>query len=155
MTFKSTGSTERNIKDLRTKSQLVEDALLRGAWISGKELVKDITSRMTKKDKSGRKYLIYKGIGGVRLKNPRLHTASAPLEYPAVITGKLRKSTDFEVTGKKQLTLGFRKEGFDFPYGKLLEEGGGKIKARKPIAQTVKRLGNQVETNISKEIEKD
>lgn len=130
----------------------IRTGIRRGAYISGQELAQDVKSRMTNGPQTGRTYTIYKGIGGRQLQRPRRHTASGPGQYPAVITGELRKSVDFKVRGQNQLELGAG--GNDILYAKPLEVGTRKIAARSYLKQTVDRLGNKVKTNISREINK-
>jgi len=123
-----------------------------GAYISGKQLVADLKQDMSQ-NKSGKTYKIYVGVGGP-LKKPRLHTASSPRETPAIITGTFRKSIDFKVRGNKTLEFGSGNEGIAKEYAGVLELGSSNMAARKPLGRTVKKLQNQVKTNITKEINK-
>ncbi len=144
-----------NKKILRNNVELpqkISRAMRRGSYISGKQLVEYLEKDM-KKGKSGRQYKVYKGIGGKDLKRPRLHIASSESETPAIITGEFRKSINFKVRGNKRLEFGSG-EGGAQKYAKLLEVGTSKMKARQPLGQTVKKLQNQVKTNIAKEINK-
>ena len=124
-----------------------------GAYISGKELVQSLRNDMSQK-KSGRSYKISKGIGGRGLKNYRVHTASSPSETPAVITGRFRKSIDFLVRGNRTLEFGSGNEGLAKEYAKVLELGSSRMAARQPLGRTVRKLQNQVKTNITREINK-
>lgn len=124
-----------------------------GAYISGKQLVESLRRDMSQ-PKSGRQYKISKGIGGRGLKNSRIHTASAAPETPAIITGKFRKSIDFLVRGNRTLEFGSGNEGIAKEYAKILELGSSKMAARQPLGRTVRKLQNQVQTNIVKEINK-
>ena len=145
----------KNKKVLMQNAQLpkkISQAIRRGAYISGKQLVADLRQDMSKK-KSGRTYKIYTGVGGA-LKRPRLHKASSPSETPAVITGKFRKSIDFKVRGNRTLEFGSGNEGLAKDYAKVLELGSSRMAARKPLGKTVRKLQNQVRTNIKKEIDK-
>lgn len=74
-------------------------------WL-GKKLVKDASSMMLEKPRSGRTYLY----------NGRRHVASVAGEAPANRSGALRRSLDFTVSGFDGMTFGYRKE-----YGKYLE----------------------------------
>ncbi len=124
-----------------------------GAYISGKQLVKDLRDDMMK-PKSGRSYRIYQGIGGKSLKQARLHIASSGKETPAIRSGDFRKSVDFLVRGTKQLEFGSGANGFAEKYSKFLEEGTSKMEARKPIGRTVEKLQFQVKENIVKNVNK-
>lgn len=130
----------------------ISRGIRRGAYISGKELVADLRADMGK-SKSGRTYRVYKGVSG-GLKRGRLHTASAPSETPAVITGEFRKSIDFEVRGNKRLEFGSGKDGLA-SYAKYLEEGTSRMKARMPIQRTAKKLDKRVLSNLTTEVNKE
>jgi len=106
---------------------------------------------MTRGSRSGRTYRVYRGIGGRLLNRPRLHTASTANELPGVISGNYRKSIDFLVKGSSRLEFGAGTRGLA-DYAVFLEKGTSKMTARRPLRKTVKKLGNQVNTNITKEI---
>jgi len=132
----------------------VKQGLRMGAYISGKQLTKFLKDEMTKKGRSGRRYLIYRGLGGRLLKKASLHQASSSSEYPAVISGNFRKSIDFEVKGYSQLVFGSGANGLAERYAKALEFGTSKMSARKPVGRTVTAFGNKIQTNLTKEINK-
>ena len=78
-------STEKVFRDLNKLPQEIKRGIRRGAYLVGKSLVKDTRREMNIKPKTGRTYIVYKGLGGRKLKRPRVHIASAPLkESPAV-----------------------------------------------------------------------
>lgn len=148
--------TFSTITDLKKMPQRVKTGIRKGAYISGKELVKEARDRMND-PKSGTKYRIYTGRGGKSLKRPRIHTASSENEAPAVISGRLRKSTNFNVKGNK--TLIFGAGGGNVKYARILELGGStgrnkatKIKGRFYLKNTTKKLGNKVKRNLGREV---
>jgi hypothetical protein len=132
----------------------VSKGMRQGMHISGKQLVGTLKKDM-KAPKSGRTYRVYRGIGGSLLKRSRLHRASSKSEVPAIITGEFRKSIDFAVLGNSRLEFGSGSNGLAQKYAKVLELGSSKMAARKPLGRTVKKLQNQVKTNISKQINKN
>jgi len=151
----------RIIKDPQNEKAMMANAALpnhitkgirMGAYISGKQLVENLRKDMKLK-KSGRTYKVYVGVSGA-LKKARLHTASAPSETPAVISGKFRKSVDFLVRGNRTLEFGSGNEGIAKEYAKVLELGSSKMAARKPLGRTVKKLEKQVKSNLETEINK-
>jgi len=154
MTFKliEDPSNEKTRNHFKELPKNISQAIRRGAYISGKQLVATLKKDMSTK-KSGKSYKVYTGVGGA-LKRPRLHKASSPRETPAVITGKFRKSIDFAVLGNSTLEFGSGSEGLAKDYAKVLELGSSKMAARQPLGRTVKKLQNQVRTNIKKEIDK-
>lgn len=142
---------DKVMQHLQELPNYITKAIREGAYNSGKELVADLRKSM-KEGKTGRTYKIYRGLGGIALKKPRLHKASAPSETPAVITGEFRKSIDFLVKGSKTLEFGSGNEGLAKQYAKTLELGSSKMEARKPLGRTVDKLKNQVKSNIDKKI---
>lgn len=131
----------------------ISKGIRKGAYISGKALVADLRSDMNK-SKTGKTYKVYTGIGGKALKRPKLHKASSSSETPAVISGEFRKSVDFLVRGNRTLEFGSGNEGLAKDYARVLELGSGRMAARKPLGRTVKKLGNQVKTNLAREVNK-
>jgi len=125
-------------------------AIRLGFHTSGKQLVSELNKDM-KAPKSGRTYKTYQGITG-KLKKPRLHTASAPNETPAIITGKFRKSIDFEVRGNRTLEFGANQTAPE--YAEFLEKGTSKMAARKPFERTVVRLKDKIRSNIDTQLKK-
>ena len=131
----------------------ISKGIRKGAYISGKALVAELRSDMNR-SKSGKTYMVSTGIGGKVLKKPRLHRASSSSEAPAVISGEFRKSVDFLVRGNRTLEFGSGNEDLAKDYARVLELGSDKMAARKPLGRTVKKLENQVKTNLAREVNK-
>lgn len=125
-------------------------AIRQGFYVSGKQLVSDLNKDM-KAPKSGRKYKVYKGVGG-KLSKPRVHIASAPSETPAVVTGKFRKSVDFKVRGNRELEFGANQSAPN--YAEFLEKGTSKMEAREPFKRTVLKNKERIKSNIDTQIKK-
>lgn len=83
---------------------------------------------LDKKTKTGRIYLVRLGN---RVKR---HQASSPEQYPANLTGVLRKSHDFTVVGDSKMIFGARLDAY---YAKFLEEGTSKMAPRPFLKKTV------------------
>lgn len=156
MSFKLSIAPSSNaaLKSFGIMAAGVKKGLRIGAYISGKEMTGFLKKEMTKKGRGGRRYLIYRGLGGRLLKSPRLHQASSPNEYPAVISGNFRKSIDFLVKGYSRLEFGSGANGLAAKYAKALEFGTSKMTARKPVGRVVKMFENKVSTNLTREINK-
>lgn len=139
------------LRFLREMPNELTIAIRQGFHTSGMQLVKDLNKDM-KAPKSGRTYKVKVGIRGGKLKKPRLHTASAPNETPAVITGKFRKSVDFAVRGNR--TLEFGANEFAPEYAVFLEKGTSKMQAREPFKRTVVKLKDKIRSNIDTKLKK-
>ncbi len=125
-----------------------ERQMRQGLYISGKMLESDLKKNMTKKGRSGRVYQIYRGLGGRLLKKARRHQASTPSELPAIISGDYRASIGFKVLGSSKMEFGSGGNGKAGDYAEYLEN------RNQPLGKTVKQLGNQVNANIYKQINK-
>lgn len=143
--IKESPQNARTLKFLYEMPVELTKAIRQGFYVSGKQLVADLNKDM-KAPKSGKSYKIYRGIGGSKLKKPRIHTSSAPSETPAVITGKFRKSVDFAVRGNRELEFGANENAPE--YAEFLENGTSKMKARKPFERTVLKNKERIKSNI-------
>ncbi len=141
------GSTNRKtFKEFLTTPRKIKKGARKGFYLNGKMLVQDVREKMTKGPKSGNTYLIYRGLGGRLLKRPRLHIASRPSEYPAIISGNLRKSVDFKVRGHSRMEFGAG-DG-SMIYAKTLE------KRNKYLRRTIASSRNIFKTTMNREINK-
>lgn len=152
ISFKEGSQNQRTFKATSEMAHKFKVGARRGFKLNGDALVADVRQKMTKKNKSGRVYLIYRGLGGRRLKNARRHVASGAGEYPSVISGNLRKSVDFRVKGSTRLEFGAG--GGKVNYAKFLEEGTSQIKERRFLRQTMRSYQNQFKTTLNREINK-
>jgi len=151
-TIKEDSGNRKSKEDFLKLPTHITKGIRMGAYISGKQLVKSLRDDMNK-PKSGRTYRKYKGVSGA-LSRPKLYKASSPNQTPAVVTGQFRKSIGFKVVGNKSLEFGSGSDGLAKAYAQILEEGSSKMAARKPLGRTVAKFGNKVNTNITKEINK-
>ena len=137
--------------------KLFERAFKRGFDVAGVKQVAYIRDRMMNDPKSGKIYTKYRGVGGRVLKKPTKYQASAPGEFPSVVSKELYKSVFYEVRGANQLAIGMGSP--KAPYAKIIEEGGknGKghyIAPREPLKQTVKVFSPIVRDEINKQIKR-
>jgi hypothetical protein len=144
--FKRASSNKKAFDHINNGSHRFKTGARKGFHINGKMVVNDVVTKMNQKPKSGRSYKVYRGIGGRKLQKPRLHVASSPDEYPAVITGDLRKSVDFKVLGFSRMEFGAGSN--KVRYAKFLE------KRNKYLRRTVRATGNQFKANLNREINK-
>ena len=151
---------------IKTKNMadLTMDGVRKGFYELGKLLKKESVALINKKPKSGRLYSIVKN--GIRT----IHQASAPGEAPAVITGRLRASVDFEVSGSNTMTFGAKnsvtmrastdvvstggstQHVIDYP--KYLEDGTMKMAARPFLKPAIENNYRNAEVIFEKQIEK-
>lgn len=118
------------INDLRKKTN---KGIRYGFYLAGKSLLKESRKLIDSPPKTGRLYWVSIGSKGRKLKNRRLHRASAAGEAPAKITGNLKRSVNFVVHGANELEF-----GSDINYGKFLELGTVKIAPRPFLIKAIK-----------------
>ena len=113
----------------RDISKAIHDSLFE----VGKENVNHVKKLMLER-KTGRTYKI----------NGRDHQASSPfVEAPAILSGDLLRSLDYEVRGSSEMEFGDTSMKNKAPYGKFLEEGtknkdgSVRMKKRPHISRTV------------------
>lgn len=132
---------------IKNLASVEKQAIRKTFYDVGKDLVSDAKEEINKTPKSGRQYRKYYGQKG-RLKRPQYYTASAPGEAPASVTGKLRKSINFTVSGDNQMTFGVDLGRGNATYGKYLEygdlismtgQGSRKIKPRPYLSAAYKK----------------
>jgi len=115
-----TGKVLVDVGDIKNRfDQGIRDAF----FDQGDRNVKYARKEILKRNKTGNLYMI-KG---------KLHRASAPGEFPANLSGKLRKSISYTVRGSNSMEFGDKVE-----YGKYLELGTEHMKPREHIIRTVK-----------------
>lgn len=90
-----------------------EDALRDAMYSIGRRNQLDMRKNIKMGRKSGRQYKIGR----------RVHTASAPGEAPAMITGKLMRSCDYDVSGTSNVKFGYADGDGTDGYGLYLEKG--------------------------------
>lgn len=104
-----------------------------GFYLAGKSLTRESRKLIDSPPKTGRLYWVSIGSKGRKLKNRRLHRASAAGEAPAKITGNLKRSVNFVVHGSNILEF-----GSDINYGKFLELGTVKMAPRPFLIKAIK-----------------
>ncbi len=106
--------------------RLIYRGARRALYDIGVENVRYTREIIKKGPKNGRLYR----IAGRK----RRHRASAPGQAPANLTGYLRRNVDFSVKGGDQMEFGDKAE-----YGRFLELGTRRMKARPHLSKAVKK----------------
>lgn len=120
-----------------------QDGLRHALVEIGKEVTQLTAKYILGPPKTGRIYII----------NGRPHQASAPFESPAELTGKLRRSINFKVSGSRQLRVGETAY-----YAKWLEEGtrDNKILPRPHLIRAIRARQRKVvkiiEENVNRQL---
>ncbi len=138
---------------IRGLNQSNREGIRKAFYDVGKDLRKT-TQSLILEPKHGRIYRIRRGR---RIIN---HRASAPLEAPANLSGTLRKSIGYQVSGSEKMEFGAwaesgnpnstAKTNVGVSYGKYLEEGTSKMAKRPFLIASIK----QNERNTRKRFEK-
>ena len=124
--------------------QATKSGIRQGLYHFGSLLRDSIRIDMLK-PKSGREYLVRRG--GRRFR----HIAAADGETPANISGKLRRSVDFKVSGANQMEFGYDSS---VDYGKFLELGTRKMGAKPGLKNSIDKNKVKGINIIAQEINK-
>lgn len=114
-----------------------------GFYFLGRDLRKTAQEGIKKGPKTGKIYLIKSG--GRR----RRHQASAPGEYPANLSGKLRRGIGFKVRGSDQLVFGAEAD-----YAPYLERGTSRMKARPSLLKAIEANERNARQHFVREIKR-
>lgn len=117
--------------------QATEDGLNRGWKQSGDIASRELVRILTTGPRTGRVYT-FRG---------RKHQASAPGEPPALRTGRLAKSVDYQVSGWHTMVLGEEAE-----YAKFLEHGTRRMQPRPHLQVAVRNTQTVVMQELAKAI---
>lgn len=107
-----------------------ERAIRQAFYRFGKLLRQYASEQILKKNKTGIIYRIKRG------KTKRRHQASAPGQFPANLSGELRRSLGFIVHGVDNLEF-----GYEAKHGKFLEDGTVKMKERPGLKMSIQNKG--------------
>lgn len=129
---------------IKNSSKTTRRGIRQGFYFLGRDLRKTAQDGIKKGPKSGRIYLV-KRAGGQRSR----HQASAPGEYPANLSGTLRRGIRFEVRGAKQLVFGA--EADHAPY---LEHGTTRMAPRPFLHKAVRANERNARNHFAREIER-
>ncbi len=150
--------TFRFIEDLDNKkvyvqienlNNLTTQSIRKGFFALGKDLKITANREILRKPKSGRTYIL-RTRNGAR----RRHVASAPGETHANLSGKLRRSLSWQVSGSTQLEFGYG-VGKDAPvYGKFLENGTRRMDPRPSLANAIRETNRNGEVYFKEEFKK-
>lgn len=154
--IKIRGTKSRQLKIIASIPRRARQEIRKALYHSGKDIagirgsVNDglIKQEINKKPKSGRTYIVSRGIGGAKLQRPRRHKASRVGQSPAVITGALRESVGFKVEGFRRLEISAG--GAGAPYARFLELGTSKIAARRFMIRPIIRSRRNIINNFSR-----
>lgn len=136
-----------------------KNAIRKAFYFVGKDLRKSARNSIIRgPQRTGRLYIIHKN--NIR----KRHRASAPGQPPANLTGNLQKSIIFQVRGYTQLSFGVSNQNSVSigrnrkrlaEYGKILEEGGQRIKKRPFLRPAYEENKSDIIQHIEREIQRE
>lgn len=124
---------ERALASLASAASSFAAGLRDAADIAGQLLTRDVQKGMNEGPQSG---LTHPGAR---------RQSSSPGEYPAIQSGQLVGSIDYEVQGSNSLSFGSRgafNRGYDYALG--LHEGNARVASRPYLTMTVNRTQDEV-----------
>ena len=126
------GQTGRVLVNIGKIKNLFNEGIRNAFFDQGDRNVKYARKEILKRNKTGRLYKI----------GNKLHRASAPGEFPANLSGKLRRGIDYTVRGHNQMEFGDRaKHGVYLEMGTKTALGVTKMELREHIIRTVQERG--------------
>lgn len=123
-----------------------EQGINQGLHQAGFNLVKTFRDGIQRQAKTGRIYSI--GAKG-RRRGRKRHQASAPGEYPAILSGDYLKAIDFNVRGSSELEFGNADEK-----AVVLELGSKNMAPRSALLQSVDARSKDIDVILTHEVEK-
>lgn len=136
-------NNEKAYVSLRGLKKASRRGIRQGNYFLGRDLMKTSKDGMKKGPKSGKTYTITKNG---RRQN---HTASAPGEYPANLTGETSRGIRFEVRGSRQLVFGAQSE-----WAPYLERGTSRMAPRPFLYKSIRANERNALKHYSREIER-
>lgn len=138
----------RKLRALGAKAKVAyERGVRQGLYFTGRFARKFIWDEMAK-PKSGRLSMITIGKG--RRARRVLHRSSAPGEYPAIRTGRLKRSVNFQVRGSDTLAL-----GANTPYAPFLEERMNRAFLKPTLVNNNAKIRRIIATRVKWAIEQE
>jgi len=123
-----------------------KQAIRKAFYYVGKDLVTVAKSEIMKKPKHGITYRVSKGGRVV------MHTASAPGESPANLTGNLKRGLDYEVQGSDEMIFGVKDT---VNYAGYLEDGTSKMKSRPYLITSIKENYGNIQKHFEERINRE
>jgi len=127
-------------------TQAFERGINQGLHQAGFNLVKTFRDGVQRQPKTGRIYSI--GAKG-RRRGRKRHQASAPGEYPAILTGDYLKAIDFNVRGSSEMEFGNSDEK-----AVVLELGSKNMAPRSALLQSIDARSKDIDVILTTEVEK-
>lgn len=150
--FELTGPSKRVLDRAQNMDRRVRRQIRHSMYQIGNDFVKTASKKILEKPKTGQTKIVRRGKTRRRFR----HTASAPGEAPANLSGTLRRSLGFSVQGHSQVELGAGKDGSGVKYARALEFGFSprNLKPRpyvvKSAEENFRNTGVHLENNIKK-----
>ena len=123
-----------------------ERGIKQGLHQAGFNLVKTFRDGIQRQKKTGRTYPI--NTRGSR-RGRRRHQASAPGEYPAILTGDYLKAIGFDVRGSSELEFGNSDEK-----AVVLEMGSKNMAPRSALIQSIDARSKDIDVILTNEVKK-
>ncbi len=141
--------SQKVVLRIENLGKLTKSGIEFAAHSSATQLVRITSKEILKKPKGGRTY-----VTRTRSGSRRTHTASAPGETHANLSGDLRRSLGFK-SSSSQIEFGYGVYRNDAPdYADFVEHGTSKMKARPSLFNGIKSEERNFQRNFDREIGK-
>jgi HK97 gp10 family phage protein len=144
--MKAEPSNEKAIKSVDEIAKRTHEGIRQGFFKLGKDLREEAKRLITEPPKTGRIYRVR--IGGKIV----LHQASAAGEAPANMTGALKSTVGYDVSGANQITFGAGNKD-KVKYAGYLENGTKKMAKRPYLKPAIEKSKARAFEHLKTEIE--
>lgn len=149
ITFTLTPRTKSAVLQAKNLGKISQKSLKNALFKIGNYFKEYAEKDLLYKPKSGKKYKVK--IDGVIM----AHTASKAGEPPANMTGRLKNSLAFNVTGSNEIRFGAGGEDSGVIYAKFLELGTKKMAKRPFLVKSINDNARNVVVTIQSELQKE
>ena len=147
--FKQSAQNNITLIKLDRGVEFTQRAIRQGFFQLGRDLKDTANKEILRKPKSGHVYIV-RGLGSSR----RRHVASAPGETHANLTGKLRRSLDWQVRGSTEMEFGYM-AGVIPEYAPFVEFGTSRMAARPSLGNAVSVITRNAQVYFSAALAKE
>jgi len=133
---------------IQNAGQITKRGIRQGFFSLGKDLKATANEDILRKPKKGHTYIV-RGPSGRK----RRHVASAPGESHANLSGKLRRSIGWKVSGAENMEFGYGAGPDEAPdYADFVENGTSRMAARPSLRNAVDKNIRNAEVHFIKQI---
>lgn len=147
ISFKDAPNNEKTFVEVKSANRLTEFGIRKAWFVSGKDILRSANKAVLARPRHGRVYRVKTASG-----RTRRHIASRPLESHANLSGRLRRSMQWKVSGM-QLNFGYGIAKANAPdYAPFLENGTTRMEARPTLKNAIDENRRNIEQHLIQQV---